>query len=214
MEKGATFVRELGWREFAHHLLFHFPQTTADPLNARFRKFPWRRKKDYAKDLAAWQQGQTGVPLVDAGMRQLWATGWMHNRVRMIVASFLTKNLRVPWQEGSRWFWDTLVDADLANNSLGWQWVAGSGADAAPYFRVFNPALQSKRYDAEGRYLRRWLPELADLPDRYLHAPWEAPKAVLDGAGIRIGRDYPKPLVDLKLSRAEALEAYQRIRSG
>ncbi|MEP6899021.1 MAG: deoxyribodipyrimidine photo-lyase, partial [Rhodanobacter sp.] len=165
------YLRELGWREFAHHLLFHFPKTPTENFNPRFDRFEWART--HKTLLARWQQGRTGIPLVDAGMRELWHTGWMHNRVRMIVASFLTKNLRQHWHHGARWFWDTLVDADLANNTLGWQWVAGCGADAAPYFRVFNPVTQSKKFDPEGMYLRRWLPELADASTALLHEPWK-----------------------------------------
>lgn len=201
---------ELGWREFAHHLLFHYPHTTVQPMDARFADFPWR--SDYARDLRAWQRGETGIPLVDAGMRELWATGWVHNRVRMVVASFLTKNLLIPWQEGARWFWDTLVDADLASNSLGWQWTAGCGADAAPYFRVFNPVLQGEKFDPDGGYVRRWLPELARLPDRWLHRPWDAPVAVLAEAGVRLVTDYPEPIVDLKASRERALAAFAAIK--
>ena len=204
-----SFLRELGWREFASHLLYHFRHTSDEPLDQRFADFPWR---DDAGQLRAWQRGRTGVPMVDAGMRQLWHTGWMHNRVRMIVASFLTKNLLLPWQAGARWFWDTLVDADLASNSLGWQWTAGSGADAAPYFRVFNPVLQGEKFDPRGAYVRQWVPELKGLPDKWLHRPWEAPAAVLDEAGIRLGRDYPKPLVDLKASRERALAAWAEVK--
>ncbi len=209
-ESGAeAYLRELGWREFGHHVLFHFPHTADAPLDRRFEAFPWRR--DYGALLSAWQRGRTGVPLVDAGMRELWATGWMHNRVRMVVASFLTKNLRIPWQEGARWFWDTLVDADLANNTLGWQWASGCGADAAPYFRVFNPVLQGERFDPAGAYVRRWVTELARVPDQWLHHPWEAPPAVVAGAGVRLGADYPAPVVDLKESREEALAAYRAV---
>ena len=206
------FQRELIWREFAYHLLYHFPHTTDTPLNPRFADFPWRTPADYAEDLKAWQAGDTGVPIVDAGMRQLWHTGWMHNRVRMIVGSFLTKNLLIPWQEGARWFWDTLVDADLASNTLGWQWAAGSGADAAPYFRIFNPVLQAQKFDTEGTYVRRWVPELSRLSDKALHAPWEAKPEVLAQAGVQLGRDYPEAIVDLKASRARALEAYERVK--
>ncbi|HET8883757.1 MAG TPA: FAD-binding domain-containing protein, partial [Solimonas sp.] len=169
--------------------------------------------RDDAADLKAWQRGRTGIPIVDAGMRELWTSGWMHNRVRMINASFLTKNLLIPWQEGARWFWDTLVDADLANNTLGWQWTAGCGADAAPYFRVFNPVLQAEKFDADGDYLRRWLPELAALPAEALRAPWLAPAEVLKRGGVRLGVDYPAPIVDLAASRKRALAAYQAIRS-
>lgn len=208
------FVRELGWREFAHHLLYHYPTTPDTPLYPKFAPFPWREPDDYAADLKDWQRGRTGVPIVDAGMRQLWHTGIMHNRVRMIVASFLTKNLLIPWQEGARWFWDTLVDASLASNTLGWQWSAGCGADAAPYFRIFNPVLQSAKFDAQGVYLRRWLPELARLPDAALHAPAAAKPAVLLAARFSPGRDYPKPVVDLAESRDRALAAYGRLRGA
>ena len=204
-----AYLRELGWREFAHHLLYHFPHTADAPLDERFARFPWREDR---AALAAWQRGQTGIPLVDAGMRQLWVSGWMHNRVRMVVASFLTKNLLLPWQEGARWFWDTLVDADLAGNSLGWQWTAGCGADAAPYFRVFNPVLQGQKFDPLGTYVRRWVPEIAQLPDKWIHRPWEAPDDVLQEAGIVMGRDYPRPLVDLKASRQRALDAWAKIK--
>jgi deoxyribodipyrimidine photo-lyase len=203
-----AFLRQLGWREFAHHLLYHFPHTTTEPLDARFAHFRWDPSQAWTD---AWRGGRTGIPLVDAGMRELWSTGWMHNRLRMVVASFLTKNLRQPWLDGARWFWDTLVDADLANNTLGWQWTAGCGADAAPYFRVFNPVLQAERFDPRRTYLRRWLPELADLPDRWIHRPWEAPSAVLAAAGVELGRHYPKPIVDLKASRVAALAAYAGI---
>jgi len=205
----AEFLRELGWREFAHHLLFHFPHTADAPLDARFTKFPWR--EDGAAMLT-WQQGRTGIPLVDAGMRQLWATGWMHNRVRMIAASFLSKNLLLPWQAGARWFWDTLVDADLASNSLGWQWVAGCGADAAPYFRVFNPVIQGEKFDPLGSYVRHWVPELAQLPSKWIHRPWEAPDSVLGEAGVVLGEDYPRPIVDLKASRQRALDVWARVK--
>ena len=207
----SKFLAELIWREFSSHLLYHFPQTPTTPLRKAFTSFPWR---DDAPALLAWQRGRTGVPLVDAGMRELWATGWMHNRVRMIAASFLVKNLRLPWLSGARWFWDTLVDADLASNTQGWQWVAGCGADAAPYFRVFNPVTQSKRFDPQGEYLRRWLPELARLEDRHLHAPWLAPPEQLATAGVQLGRDYPFPIVDLQQSRSAALTAFQEMRAG
>jgi len=197
------FVRELGWREFAYHLLYHFPETTSQPLNPRFTRFPWRQAP---VDLQAWQRGRTGIPIVDAGMRELWETGWMHNRVRMIVGSLLTKNLRLHWLEGAHWFWDTLVDADLAANTLGWQWIAGSGADAAPYFRIFNPVLQGQRFDPDGAYVRRYLPALAKMPTASVHTPWTAPQSLLAG--------YPSsPIVDLKLSREEALAAYQQVRA-
>ena len=200
-----SLLREIAWREFSWHLLFHFPETADQPLRSTFVEFPWREPHDYAEDLKAWQQGQTGIPLVDAGMRELWATGWMHNRVRMVVASFLTKNLLIPWQEGAKWFWDTLVDADLANNTQGWQWTAGCGADAAPYFRVFNPLLQGEKFDPKGRYVRHWCPELADRTDRRIHHP-----LTRDESNVL---DYPLPRVDLRQSRRAALDAWQRIRS-
>ena len=203
------FLTELGWREFAHHLLFHFPHTPEQPLRADFVRFPWRKNAAW---LRAWQRGQTGYPLVDAGMRELWSTGWMHNRVRMVVASFLVKNLLLPWQEGARWFWDTLVDADLANNTLGWQWTAGCGADAAPFFRIFNPVSQGENFDPEGAYVRRWVPELARMPAKWIHRPWEAPPAVLAAAGVKLGGNYPRPVVSLRVSHEVALEAYQRMR--
>ena len=200
-----SFLREIAWREFSSHLLFHYPYLPDQPLNPAFEAFPWRKRADYAADLEAWQQGRTGIPMVDAGMRELWATGWMHNRVRMIVASFLTKNLLIPWQEGARWFWETLVDADLANNTQGWQWTAGCGADAAPYFRVFNPVLQGEKFDPDGRYVRRWCPELAGRKGRQIHQP------IAQSESRQY--DYPMPLVDLKQSRRDALDAWQRIRS-
>ncbi|MES1956028.1 cryptochrome/photolyase family protein [Salinisphaera hydrothermalis] len=205
-----SFQSEIGWREFAHHVLFHFPATPEEPLDQRFKDFPWVQDDEA---LAAWRDGQTGIPMVDAGMRELWATGYMHNRLRMTVASFLTKNLRIAWQHGERWFWDTLVDADLANNTLGWQWAAGCGADAAPFFRIFNPARQGQRFDAKGAYVRRWVPEIAELPDKHIHEPWAAPKRVLEEAGITLGETYPRPIVDLKVSRREALDAFEQIKN-
>jgi deoxyribodipyrimidine photo-lyase len=202
--RDSQFLTELGWREFAYHLLYHFPQAPEQPLNTRFARFPWNSNP---AALSAWQHGRTGYPIVDAGMRQLWQTGWMHNRVRMIAASFLIKDLLLPWQDGARWFWDTLVDADLANNSLGWQWVAGCGADAAPYFRVFNPLTQATRFDPEGTYVREWVPELALCPREWIHQPWAAPPEVLRDAGVRLGSNYPQRLVDHDLARLEALKA-------
>lgn len=200
------FLRELGWREFAQHLLYHFPTTPTADFNPRFAGFRWAPADE--AQLRRWRTGRTGIPLVDAGMRELWHTGWMHNRVRMIVASFLTKNLRQHWQHGARWFWDTLVDADLANNTLGWQWVAGCGADAAPYFRVFNPLTQARKFDPDGHYLRRWLPELAAVPTALLHEPWRDP--------VRLAScGYPASMVDLGASRQQALAAYRALqRSG
>ena len=206
-----AFVRELYWREFGYHMLYHFPQTPSQALDPRFREFPWMANA--ADELQRWQAGKTGIPVVDAGMRELWHTGWIHNRVRMIVASLLTKNLLLPWQEGARWFWDTLVDADLASNTLGWQWTAGCGADAAPYFRIFNPVTQGERFDGEGKYVRRWVPELDRLPDKWLHKPWEAPEPVLRDAGVRLGDNYPLPVVDLKSSRARALDIWDQIKT-
>ncbi len=204
-----VFLRQLGWREFAHHLLFQFPQTVDEPLRVEFARFPW---KTDARSLRAWQRGRTGYPIVDAGMRELWTTGWMHNRVRMIVASFLVKDLLIPWQQGAEWFWDTLVDADLANNTLGWQWAAGCGADAAPFFRILNPTLQGRKFDPEGGYVRRWVPELRGLPSRWIHEPWNAPGSVLAGAGVRLGRDYPLSIVDHSEAREQALQAYRRLK--
>lgn len=212
-ESADLFRSEIGWREFAHHVLYHHPDFPDHPLNARFADFPWQADPG-DRLLRAWQRGETGIPLVDAGMRELYETGWMHNRVRMVVGSFLVKNLRLPWQAGEAWFWDTLVDADLASNSLGWQWVAGSGADAAPYFRVFNPVRQGERFDADGTYVATWLPELAGLPTRHRHAPWQAPAGVLRDAGVTLGVTYPHPLVDLKASRQAALAAFEQIKKG
>ncbi len=205
----SRFITELGWREFSHHLLFHFPHTPMEPLRPEFGRFPWREN---AAQLAAWQRGQTGYPIVDAGMRELWATGWMHNRVRMVVASFLVKDLLLPWTEGAWWFWDTLVDADLAQNTLGWQWTAGCGADAAPYFRVFNPSSQGEKFDADGLYVRRWCPELARVPLKWLHRPWEAPPETLAAAGVVLSREYPRPIVDHAAARIAALEAFGKLK--
>lgn len=209
--KGAQkYLSEIAWREFGYHLLYHFPQTPLEPLREEFDSFPWA---DDPEGLERWQKGQTGYPIVDAGMRELWATGWMHNRVRMIVASFLVKDLFLPWQEGAKWFWDTLVDADLANNTLGWQWAAGSGADAAPYFRIFNPILQGERFDPNGDYVRRWVPEIAALPNSYLHKPWEAPMKDLESAGVNLGTDYPRPVVHHQEARERALSAWEDLKA-
>jgi deoxyribodipyrimidine photo-lyase len=205
------FRTELGWREFAHHLLFHFPETPEKPLRAQFASFPW--KKDQTA-LRAWQRGETGFPIVDAGMRELWSTGWMHNRVRMIVASFLAKDLMMNWLEGARWFWDTLVDADLANNTMGWQWTAGCGADAAPYFRIFNPSTQSARFDPQGDYVRHWIPELAKLPTPWIHDPAAAPAGELKLAGVSLDQTYPKPIVNHAEARRLALAALETTRAG
>ena len=203
------FRAELGWREFSHHVLHFFQSSTTQPFNPRFTHFPWI---DDAESLEAWRKGKTGYPIVDAGMRQLWEMGWMHNRVRMIVASFLTKHLLLPWQSGARWFWDTLVDADLSNNTMGWQWSAGTGADAAPYFRIFNPTAQGEKYDPEGEYVRRWVPELASLSSLWIHKPWEAPASELQKAGLELGSGYPRPIVDHAAARERALHAFQSLR--
>lgn len=208
-ENAEPFLRQLIWRDFAHYLLYHFPDTDQQPFKKEFAAFPWKYDE---KLLCAWKKGLTGYPLVDAGMRELWETGWMHNRVRMVVASFLVKDLFLPWQAGARHFWDTLVDADLANNSFGWQWSAGCGADAAPFFRIFHPTLQSKKFDPQGEYIRKWVPELKDLADKWIHSPQEAPQSELIKAGIELGKSYPLPLVDHKEARAKAMAAYYSIR--
>jgi deoxyribodipyrimidine photo-lyase len=208
--QAAWYQRELVWREFAHHLIYHFPHTPTQPLRENFRAFPWATDP---QGLEAWKRGRTGYPIVDAGMRELWATGWMHNRVRMIVSSFLVKDLRISWVEGARWFWDTLVDADLANNTLGWQWSGGCGADAAPYFRIFNPISQGEKFDAEGAYVRRWVPELAALPNSAIHRPWELSELQLRACGVVLGKDYPPPIVDHAKARVLALEAFSKVKS-
>lgn len=207
----AKFMSEIGWREFAHHLLYHFPTLPDENWRAAFDAYPWRTS---ARDLKAWQRGMTGYPLVDAGMRELWATGFMHNRVRMIAASFLIKHLRLDWRLGEQWFWDTLVDADLANNAAGWQWVAGSGADASPYFRIFNPMAQGEKFDPNGDYVRRWCPELAKLPHKFIHAPFKADDETLKNAGVVLGKTYPKPIVDHDGARKAALDGYKAVKSG
>ena len=209
LERARPFLGEILWREFSLHLLWHRPDMVEEPLRPAFEHFP------YAPDrglLRTWRRGRTGYPIVDAGMRQLWRLGWMHNRVRMIAASFLVKHLLQPWQEGSAWFWDTLVDADAGNNSVSWQWIAGSGLDAAPYFRVFNPVAQGEKFDPAGRYVRLFVPELARLPDKYIHRPWEAPEAVLRGAGLLLGHDYPRPVVEHADGRRRALDAFAAMR--
>ncbi len=207
----SKFLAELGWREFAHHLLYHFPQTAERPLREKFAKFPWKNDPELIR---RWTRGATGYPIVDAAMRELWRTGWMHNRARMIAGSFLVKDLLADWTQGARWFWDTLVDADLAGNTLGWQWVAGCGADAAPYFRVFNPALQGAKFDPEGAYVRRWVPEIARLPNEWVHRPWAAPAPVLAAAGLSLGEHYPRPVVDHDVARREALRALSGLQAG
>ncbi|MEI6730766.1 MAG: deoxyribodipyrimidine photo-lyase, partial [Pseudomonadota bacterium] len=198
------FCSELGWREFSYSLLYHFPELPDKNWQAKFDNFPWRYDKEL---LEKWQKGQTGFPIIDAGMRELWQTGYMHNRVRMIVASFLVKNLLIDWRYGAKWFWDCLFDADLAANSASWQWVAGCGADAAPYFRIFNPITQGEKFDSQGQSTRSFVPELAKLPDKYLFAPWQASDEILSRAGVILGKNYPKPIVDLKESRERALQS-------
>ena len=204
----APFLRQLIWREFSYHLIHHFPHTSEQNLRSRFDQFQW--SKDQVK-LKSWQKGETGYPIVDAGMRQLWRTGWMHNRVRMIVASFLTKHLLTHWLEGAKWFWDTLVDANLPNNTMGWQWAAGSGADAQPFFRIFNPMNQGKKFDPKGEYVRRWIPELMDVPNSYIHEPWLMDSQKQLNANIRLGTHYPLPIVDHKEAREFALSVYKNI---
>tara|TARA_R110002051_G_scaffold175795_7_gene245969 strand:- start:15795 stop:17159 length:1365 start_codon:yes stop_codon:yes gene_type:complete len=204
---GEKFLSEVAWREFSYHLLYHRDDIASHSMQERFDEIEWRAD---AKALHAWQKGQTGIPIVDAGMRQLWQTGWMHNRVRMLTASLLTKNLLIDWRTGENWFWDTLVDADPANNPASWQWVAGSGADAAPYFRIFNPVTQGEKFDPGGDYVREWVPELKGMPDKWVHKPWLADAATLDKAGLKLGVTYPEPIVDLKSSRERALDTLKR----
>lgn len=203
---GDHFLSELGWREFSHSLLYYNHTLPTEPLQTRFNAFPW--VNDPA-GLRAWQRGMTGYPIVDAGMRELWETGYMHNRVRMIVGSFLVKDLLLHWSHGEKWFWDCLFDADLANNAASWQWIAGCGADAAPYFRIFNPVGQGEKFDPDGLYVRRWCPELAKLPNDLIHCPWDAEPLILKQAGITLGKTYPRPIVDHKAARAKALTAFQ-----
>ena len=211
-KRGAeSYLREIGWREFCHHLLFHFPKILTQPLRPEFENFPWR---DDEAALRAWQKGQTGYPIVDAAMRELWHTGFMPNRARMVVASFLVKHLLIPWQHGADWFLDTLVDANLANNQANWQWVAGSGADAAPYFRIFNPVLQGRKFDPHGDYVRKWLPELAQLSGADIHAPWDTPSITLAEAGITLGETYPPRLIEHDIARKRALAAFATIKQS
>jgi len=211
VDRTLPYLKQLIWRDFAHHILYHVPETSDHPFNIKFKKFRWDRNDDV---LDAWQRGQTGIPLVDAGMRQLWQTGWMHNRIRMLVASVLTKNGLVHWHEGAKWFWNTLIDASLANNSMGWQWTAGCGVDAAPYYRIFSPARQGERFDKDGAYVRRWVPELAGVPSKHIHQPWLASRDVLSKAGVTLGKNYPNPVVDLSATRKEALERYKQLRQA
>lgn len=210
-EDRECFLSEIGWREFSYYLLYHFPNLPNRNFQSKFDRFPWQKNKQF---LTAWQKGKTGYPIIDAGMRELWQTGYMHNRVRMIVASFLVKNLNIHWQHGAAWFWDCLLDADLANNSASWQWVAGSGADAAPYFRIFNPITQGEKFDLEGNYTRHYVPELTKMPNKYLFKPWQAPASILEDAGVILGKTYPKPIVDLTTTRERALAAYRSLSQG
>ena len=203
------FVSEICWREFSYYLLYHFPNLPKDNLQKKFNNFPWKDNNYY---LDSWKKGKTGYPIIDAGMRELYETGYMHNRVRMIVASFLVKNLLIHWHKGERWFWDCLFDADLANNSASWQWVAGSGADAAPYFRIFNPVTQGVKFDVDGQYTKQYVPELKDMPNKYLFSPWEAPDDVLNKANVVLGGNYPKPIIDIKESREKALYSFSLIK--
>jgi deoxyribodipyrimidine photo-lyase len=207
----AKFLSEIGWREFSYNLLYHWPDLPERNWRETFDAFPWR---DDAAALEAWRRGRTGYPVVDAAMRELWTTGYMHNRARMIAASFLIKHLLIDWRHGEDWFWDTLLDADLANNAASWQWVAGSGADAAPYFRIFNPVTQGERYDSDGAYVRRWLPELAKLPNAVIHRPWDAAAAELNSAGVELGATYPLPIVDHGDARGRALAAFKTLSSS
>ena len=204
-----VYLKEIYWREFAYYVIYHFPHTSEDPLQEKYAKFPWESDKEMFAD---WKWGRTGYPIVDAGMRQLYATGWMHNRVRMIVASLLVKHLLHSWRAGAEWFWDTLVDADLANNSLGWQWSGGCGADAAPYFRIFNPMIQGMKFDPNGTYVKHWVPELKDLPPEFIHQPWEADTETLASFGVVLGEHYPKPIIDHSMGRERALEALASIK--
>lgn len=210
-EKAAAFTRQLVWREFSYHLLWQEPDMKRTPLQEKFRHFPWHADDE---KLSAWQKGLTGYPIIDAGMRELWDTGIMHNRLRMIVGSFLVKNLLIHWHEGEKWFWDCLVDADHGNNAMGWQWISGCGADAAPYFRIFNPLTQSRKFDPNGTYIRKWVPELAELNNEQIHAPWELSDMELNMAGITRGKTYPQPIVDLQETRQRALDAYDEVKNN
>lgn len=207
-EDSLPFLKQLGWREFSSHLLFHFPKLPSEPLRSSFKEFPWESNSEALK---AWQKGKTGYPIIDAGMRELWQTGWMHNRVRMITASFLVKDLLISWQKGEEWFWDTLVDADLANNAASWQWVAGCGTDAAPFFRIFNPVLQSQRFDPDGSYIKKWVPELQSMSDPHIHSPWQASSEILRKAHVQLGTNYPFPIIDHDFARKRALSCLNKI---
>lgn len=205
-----SFLRQLVWREFSYYQLYHNPTIATLPLRKEFLAFPWENNE---QDFIAWKKGQTGYPLVDAGMRELWATGFMHNRVRMVTASFLIKHLLTHWMEGYEWFKETLVDFNMANNAMGWQWVAGTGVDASPYFRVFNPVLQSEKFDEYGDYIRKWVPELQLLPNDYIHEPWKAPNSILSKANIELGQTYPFPIIDHSFARKRALAAYETVKN-
>ena len=205
------YISELGWREFSYNLLYFFPHITHKNFKDNFDNFEWDKNSKY---LTAWQKGQTGYPIVDAGMRELWHTGYIHNRVRMIVGSFLVKDLHINWTEGEQWFWDTLCDADIANNTASWQWVAGSGADAAPYFRIFNPILQGEKFDPDGEYVKKWVPELKDLDKQYIQKPFEAPPIFLQQAGVQLGKNYPRPIVDHKKERDVAMKKYEKVKAN
>ena len=207
-ENKKKFLAELGWRDFSYNLLFHYPDMTHKPIQSKFNKFPWIKN---AKNLSLWHNGKTGIPIVDAGMRQLYKTGWMHNRVRMIVGSFLTKNLLLHWKNGEEWFFDTLVDADVGSNSAGWQWISGCGADASPYFRIFNPILQGQKFDPDGDYVKEFVPELNNIPKKYIHNPWEMSMEDQKKYNFEIGTSYPAPIVDLKETRNRALSAFKTI---
>ncbi len=207
----AKFIAQIGWRDFSNHLMFHFPEITKRNWKPAFDNYPWVENPEQLK---AWQRGQTGYPMVDAGMRELWHTGYMHNRIRMLVASFLVKHLRIHWSAGEAWFWDTLLDADMANNKASWQWVSGSGADAAPYFRIFSPISQGPKFDPNADYVRKWCPELKDLPNKYIHTPFEAPFGELAMAGVKLGETYPQPIVDHKKAREAALAGYQHVKAA
>ena len=202
------YLSEIGWRDFSYNLLFNYPDMTELPIQSKFIKFPWLKGK---KNLSNWQLGKTGIPIVDAGMKELYEMGWMHNRVRMIVGSFLTKNLLLHWKDGARWFFDTLVDADIGSNSAGWQWISGSGADASPYFRIFNPILQGKKFDPSGEYVKKFIPSLKKIPEKYIHSPWEMTADEQKKYNFIIGIDYPEPIVDLSITRKRALAAFKSI---
>ena len=203
-----TFLSELGWREFSYHLLYHYPDINKKNLKTQFDKLKWNINE---KLLLKWKKGKTGFPIVDAGMRELWQTGYMHNRLRMITASFLVKNLLIHWKEGEKWFWDCLLDADLASNSASWQWVAGTGSDAAPFFRIFNPITQGQKFDKDAIYIRKYVPEIAGLPNKFIFTPWLADKTILKEADINLGESYPYPIIDYILSRKKALDAFKKI---